>query len=374
MSEPDRIFLSAPDMTSLERQALLDAFDGGWVAPVGPELDLFEHDMADYTGAEACVGLASGTAALHLALLLSGVGPGDEVVVQSATFAASAFAVRHAGAVPTFIDSEASSWCLDPQLLQVFLESRADAGRLPAAVMPVDLYGGTANYETIVPLCAHYGVALVRDAAEALGSVSTSGPVGALDAPAALSFNGNKIITTSSGGALLGSPDLVARAKFLATQAREPELHYEHVETGFNYRLSNLLAALGHAQLTRLEAMVDRRTEITNRYRSELPDLTWCEHRHTPRPNHWLAVAQLPVGIAPHEVCRLLGQAKIEARPGWKPMHQQPVFAANEYVAGDGVADQIFASAVCLPTGSGMTDEHVDRVVHAMRHAIEHLG
>lgn len=367
-SEP--ILLSPPDVGAAERQAILEAFDSGWIAPVGPDLDAFEVELASYTAAPAAVALSSGTAALHLALLAADVSAGDEVVVQSATFAASAFAVVHAGATPVFIDSDPHTWCLDPELLSAFLAGRAASGKLPTAVMPVDLYGSTADYVAISEVCARYDVKVVRDAAESLGSLSTSGKVGELDAPTAVSFNGNKIITTSSGGALLGSIEQVERARYLATQARQPVLHYEHTEVGYNYRLSNLLAALGRAQLKQLEGRIARRTEIAMAYEAALPELSWCPYRCTTRPNRWLNVGLLPAGN-PLQICERLHTVGIQARPAWKPMHQQPVFDANEFVAGSGVADDLFARGICLPSGSSMSAADVTRVVAAVRaHAL----
>lgn len=362
------IHLSAPDVGDAERAALVGAFDSGWIAPVGPDLDAFEAELAAYSGAPGAVGLSSGTAALHLALLLAGVGRDDEVVVQSATFAASAFAVHHAGAVPVFCDSERGSWCLDPQLLDDFLDARAAEGRLPKAVMPVDLYGSTANYPAIIAVCENFGVAVVRDAAEALGSLGLSGAVGSEACLTALSFNGNKIITTSSGGALLGPSDALERARFLSTQAREPFIHYEHNEIGYNYRLSNILAALGRAQLGQLEARIERRTQIAAMYKQALPELAWCSYAHTPRPNNWLAVGLMGHGD-PIAVCATMQASGVQARPAWKPMHLQPVFADREYVRGDGVADELFSRGICFPSGSSMTDGDVHRVIDEFRRA-----
>lgn len=369
MDQP--VLLSAPDVDASDREALLRAFDGGWIAPVGPELDAFERELAQYVGAEACVGLASGTAALHLGLLGAGVMPGDEVVVQTLTFAASAFAVAHAGAVPVFCDVEPGSWGLDPDLLDGFLAERAAVDRLPAAVMPVDLYGSCADYARLRAVCDRYGVPLIEDAAEALGSRSAGQMAGTFGETAALSFNGNKIITTSGGGALLGPADVIDRARYLATQARMPVLHYEHEAIGWNYRLSNLLAALGRSQLARLEAKIARRTAIADGYRADpdLSALSWCPFATTERPNHWLSVALLPDGIDPASVCDHLRAEQIEARPAWKPMHQQPVFAGCEALGGE-VADEIYDRGLCLPSGSGMTSGQEERVHVALAKAL----
>ncbi len=373
MDDPTPILLSGPDVGPAERKALLAAFDSGWIAPVGPDLAAFEEAVCDETGAPACVALSSGSAALHLALLLVGVRPGDEVLVQSATFAASAFSVVHAGATPVFVDSDRSTWCMDPDLLEAELASRAESGRLPAAVMPVDLYGSLADYERITAICDHHGVPIVQDAAEALGSRSATGTPASLGHLAALSFNGNKVMTTSGGGALVGPADLIDRARHLATQAREPALHYEHVEIGFNYRMSNLLAALGRAQLERLDEIIGRCGNIAARYQDGLPDLEWCPYAATSRPNHWLSVGLLPDGLDPAALCRALNDQAIEARPFWKPMHRQPVFATNSVVGGE-TSDEFYRRGVCLPSGSALRDDEIDRVIGAVDAWLERQG
>jgi dTDP-4-amino-4,6-dideoxygalactose transaminase len=357
-----RILLSPPDVGEPERQAVLRAFDGGWIAPVGPEVDAFERELAGYVGAESCAALASGTAALHLALLVSGVGPGDEVVVQSATFAASAFAVRHCGATPVFCDSERRTWNLDPGLLADHLEDRAAVGCLPAAVVAVDLYGLCADYASLRPLCRSYGVPLIEDAAEALGSICQGMKAASLGDLGVLSFNGNKLITTSGGGALVGPTDVVDRARHLASQARQPVLHYEHHEVGFNYRLSNLLAALGRAQLARVEERVAHRREVFDRYRRALPALDWLDDGVTERSNRWLSVALLPPGVDPHAICTELDRVGIEARPAWKPMHLQPVFGDCEHLGG-AVSEELFHRGLCLPSGSSLTEGQQSTVV-----------
>ncbi|MGI9610605.1 MAG: aminotransferase class I/II-fold pyridoxal phosphate-dependent enzyme [Acidimicrobiia bacterium] len=361
----DRIFLSAPHVGPSEREALLRAFDSNWIAPVGPELTAFEEDLCSYTGADACVALASGTAGLHLALLEAGVKPGDEVVVQSFTFAATAFATCHAGAVPVFIDSEAGTWAMDPDLLATFLEKRASQDRLPSAVIAVDLYGSCADYERIKPICRTYGVTLISDAAEALGSKVGDRAAGSFGRSAVLSFNGNKIITTSGGGALIGSTETVDRVRYLATQARQPTLHYEHTDIGYNYRMSNLLAALGRAQLAGLERKIRRRQEIARFYADRFKDLEWCPHAATSRPNRWLSVGLLPKGEDPHAICQTLNDQNIEARPTWKPMHMQPVFASSEMVGGN-VCEDLYARGICFPSGSALTDADLERVAETV--------
>lgn len=368
-TKSEHIFLSPPDVGSSEREALLRAFDSNWIAPVGPELSAFENELAAYTGVEACAAVVSGTSALHLALLDAGVGPGDEVVVQSATFAATAFAVTYTGAKPVFCDSDFDTWGLNPDLLEQFLKERAASNQLPAAVMAVDLYGSCANYERLTKLCSEYEVALIEDAAEALGSNVNGRAAGSFGHSAVLSFNGNKIMTTSGGGALLGSRETIDRARYLATQAKQPVLHYEHTEIGFNYRMSNVLAALGRAQLAGLEPKIERRTQIHEMYRTQLPELGWCPFGSTSRPNHWLTVGLLPAGYDPATVCEALAARNIEARPAWKPMHLQPVFAGSEMVGGE-VSEELFNQGLCLPSGSSHSDETIQVVINALTHVL----
>ncbi|MCP4084796.1 MAG: aminotransferase class I/II-fold pyridoxal phosphate-dependent enzyme [Actinomycetia bacterium] len=364
----ERIFLSSPDVGPDEREALLGAFDSGWIAPVGPALAQFEEELVEYTGAEAAVALSSGTAALHLGLLGVGVRPGDRVVVQTATFAATAFAVMHTGAVPVFCDVEESTWNLDPLLLERWLEDQPP-DRLPAAIAPVDLYGLCPNYPELQRVASRFEIPIVEDAAEALGSKAFGQMAGTLGEIGVFSFNGNKIITTSGGGALVGSTEDMDRARFLATQAREPVLHYEHLEIGYNYRMSNLLAALGSAQLNRLERGIERRGEILLAYRDAFPEIRWLEGAGTERPNNWLAVGLLPTGLAPSEVCAELDELDIEARPIWKPMHEQPVFQGFEAIGGQ-TASNMFAHGICLPSGSGLTDDELSHVVTSVRQAL----
>ena len=357
------IYLSPPEMTEADRAGLLDAFDGGWIAPTGPSLDAFEAAVCEYTGAEAAVGLSSGTAALQLGLILAGVGHGDEVLVQTATFAASAFAVLHVGATPVFCDVSPDTWNLDPDLLETFLAERAAQDRLPKAVMPVDLYGNLPDYQRVLSICAAFGVAVVEDSAESLGTIGPDGKkAGTFGDLGVFSFNGNKIITTSGGGMLIGSQEKVDRARHLASQARENEIHYEHLDVGFNFRMSNLLAGLGLAQFRQLEEKIGRRDTIFGRYQEAFPELEWIPDGATARPNRWLSVALLPEGLTPAEACGRLQEDKIEARPVWKPMHEQPVFAGLESVGG-AVASDLFARGICLPSGSGMSESQQDLVI-----------
>jgi len=368
-----RIYLSPPHLSGLEEAFLKEALDSGWIAPLGPQVEAFEREFAEAVGVPHALAVSSGTAAIHLALLAAGVEPGDEVVVSTLTFAASAFPVLYIGARPIFVDSERRSWNMDPHLLAEFLERRAKVGRLPKAVILVHLYGQSADIDPIQELCEAYGVALIEDAAEALGSTYKGRSPGTLGVAGIYSFNGNKIITTSGGGMLVSSDaELIAHARKLATQAREPVPWYEHAEVGYNYRLSNLLAAVGRAQLRTLEDRVQARRRIFERYvagLSDLPGLTFQPEAPWGRHTRWLTVITLDpeaFGRTPEEVRRALEEQGIETRPIWKPMHLQPVFREAETVGGE-VAEELFARGLCLPSGSSLSLEDQDRVIEAIR-------
>ena len=368
-----RIWLSPPDVRAPERASLLAALDSGWVAPVGPDLDAFEAELAERCGVSHAVALSSGTAALHLALLQVGVSPGDDVLVPTATFAATANAVTYCGARPCFIDADPVTWQMSAALLAAELAERRDRGNLPAAVLTVDLYGACPDYDAILAICAEHGVPVVEDAAEALGATFAGRPAGSFGAAGMVSFNGNKIITTSSGGALLcHDPASADRARYLATQARRPFAHYEHTEIGFNYRLSNLLAAFGRGQLASLDERIARRRAIHERYRAAFADLEGVAFPSAVpgcTTNAWLTCIILQPGVArlgPEELRLALEAENIETRPLWKPMHAQPVFR-NHPARIDGTADRLFATGLCLPSGSGMSDADLDRVVTAVR-------
>ena len=367
-----RIHLSSPDVGSLEREYLLTALESGWVAPAGPELDGFEGDVAALTGWPGAVAVSSGSAALHLALLVSGVQPGDDVLVSSLTFAASANAVVHCGANPVFVDSERSSWNMDPGLLADALTAAADRGRLPTAAVVVDLYGQCADYDAITSLCRDRGVALVEDAAEALGASHGGRAAGTLGDIGVFSFNGNKIATTSGGGMVVTPEPAVAdRVRHLATQAREPAPHFEHNEVGFNYRLSNLLAAIGRAQLARLHEMIDRRLAIHERYRGHLadvPGITFMPIAPWGRWNGWLTCVVLDGQARRDAVIARLADHDIESRPLWKPMHLQPVFRTRQAFTS-GVGEELFRRGVCLPSGSALADDQVDTIAMLVRDA-----
>jgi len=359
-----RIFLSAPDVGPLERDYLLRAFDEGWIAPVGPDLDAFESEIAAVTGWPGAVALSSGTAALHLGLLEVGVKPGDEVMVSTFTFAATANAVTYCGATPVFIDSELETWNMSPELLAEALNEAAKRGRLPSAVVVVDLYGQCADYEALVPICHQYGVPLVEDAAEALGATRNGQPAGTFGDVGLFSFNGNKIMTTSGGGMFVSPTiEMADRARYLATQARQPAVHYEHTDIGFNYRLSNLLAAVGRAQLERLPEMSKRRVAINEFYRTALADLGGIEFMPMADAgwNGWLTCVVFDDPSVRDRVLGVLADHDIESRPLWKPMHLQPVFEGSPAVV-DGTSQRLFEHGLCLPSGSALSDGDVERV------------
>lgn len=371
-----RIYLSAPHMGDDERRLLLEAFDSNWIAPLGPHVDAFEREVAELVGVGHAAALSSGTAALHLAFQLLGVKPGDEVLTSSLTFAGTVNPICYMGARPVLLDSEPQSWNLDADLLTDELDACARRGRLPAAVVAVDLYGQCPDYQPIVAACARHGVPLVEDAAEALGAWYGDRPAGSLGALNVLSFNGNKIITTSGGGMLLSDrAEWIARARFLATQARDPAPYYLHSTIGYNYRLSNLLAAVGRGQLRVLEQRVQRRRAINRLYREALggvPGVAFQPEAPWGRSTFWLTCLTLDpaeAGASPEAVRLALAEQGIEARPLWKPMHQQPVFAdARRRLTG--VADRLFERGLCLPSGSALTDDQVLEVAEAVRAAL----
>jgi len=365
----ERIYLSPPDMSGAEREAVLAAFDSNWIAPLGPEVDAFERALADRIGVRDAAALSSGTAALHLALVLLEVGPGDEVWTATLTFAATANAVRYVGATPVFIDSERESWNVDPALIREALRDASKRDALPKALIVVDLYGQCADYDAILSACQEYGVPVIEDAAEALGASYHGKPAGSFGSIGVLSFNGNKIITTSGGGALLSdSPALVERARHLASQARQPVAHYEHEEVGYNYRLSNLLAALGRAQLSRLDELVERRRDINRRYREAfgaIDGVAFLPEARGRRSNCWLTCVLLDeerLGVGVEQVRAHLESQNIEARPVWKPMHLQPVYRGCR-VLGGGVAVDLFRRGLCLPSGSTLSQQGQGRVI-----------
>jgi dTDP-4-amino-4,6-dideoxygalactose transaminase len=361
-----KILLSPPEVGLDERELLLAAFDSNWVAPAGPDIDAFERELGELTGAPAVAALSSGTAGLHLALLAVGVQAGDDVLVSTLTFGASAFAVTYVGARPCFVDCDPDTWHLDPQLLDTELTRRAAAGEpMPAAVVSVDLYGSVADGVAIASVCERHGVPLVQDAAEAIGAFRNGVHAGRQGRVAVLSFNGNKMVTTGGGGAIMSDDiDLVNHARYLSTQARQPVPWYEHEHVGFNYRMGNLNAAVGRGQLCTLAERTANRRRVREGYERHLGRLGGIGFQQIPdgvEPNHWLTTITLDpdeFGASPTEVLTALRNAGIEARHAFKPMHLQPVFADNPVVGG-AVAAGLFERSLSLPSGSRLTDDDV---------------
>jgi pyridoxal phosphate-dependent aminotransferase EpsN len=370
-----RVFLSPPHLSGEELRLLEETIASNWITPLGPQVDAFERELAAQAGVRAAAALSSGTAALHLALRLLDVGPGDEVWCPSLTFIASVNAAVYQGAEPVFFDVSRDTWTIDPALLAEELERAARRGKLPKAVVPVDLYGQCCDYDAILGACGAHGVAVVEDAAEAIGASYRGGAAGSFGRCGAFSFNGNKIITTAGGGALVSDDEgFVRRARGLAAQARDPAPHYEHSEIGYNYRLSNLLAAVGRAQLAVLEERIAARRRNCERYREllgDLPGVAFMPEAPYGRSTRWLTVITVdPVELGrDREALRLaLERENIEARPVWKPMHLQPVFRGRRVIGG-GVAEELFDRGLCLPSGSALRDTELERIAGVVRAA-----
>ncbi len=370
---PNKIYLSSPHIGPAERRYVQEAFDTNWVAPLGPHVDAFEQVLAQYTGAGHAAALSSGTAAIHLALILLGVEAGDTVLCQSMTFSASANPIRYQGARPVFIDSEPGTWNMDPNALEDALRKLTANGQRPKAIIPVHLYGMPAKMEEIMEIAERYGVPVVEDAAEALGATCRGRKCGSFGQFGILSFNGNKIITTSGGGALLSDDEaLIQRARFLATQARDPAPHYQHSQVGYNYRLSNVLAGIGRGQMEALPERIEQRRANYERYRAWFSkwngkgyDIRFQEELPGLFSNRWLTcilVDPASNGGLTREAIRLaLDADNIEARPLWKPMHLQPVFAGAPFFGGN-TAEGLFDTGLCLPSGSNLTEEDFGRI------------
>ncbi|MFG6531429.1 MULTISPECIES: DegT/DnrJ/EryC1/StrS family aminotransferase [unclassified Sulfitobacter] len=365
-----RIYLSRPHMSGNEERHVAEAFASNFVAPLGPQLDAFEASMRDYLEADVyCVGLSSGSAALHLALRIAGVGPGDEVWISSMTFAGGIFPVNYLSATPRFFDLDPASWTIDTARLAAELATAAAEDRLPKAIVPTDLYGQSADLDTLETLAAQYGVRLIVDSAESLGASYKNGRKAGTGGDAAiLSFNGNKIITTSGGGMLVTRhKEWADEARFLATQARDPAPHYEHSTYGYNYRLSNICAAIGLGQMEVLEARVARRREIFSRYETALsrPGIAFMPEPKGLQSTRWLtalAVDPIETGITREDIRLMLLEHEIESRPLWKPMHMQPLYAGRPY-HGAGVDERLFTNGLCLPSSSDKTDAQQDEVI-----------
>jgi dTDP-4-amino-4,6-dideoxygalactose transaminase len=368
-----QILLSTPHMGEQELKFVKEAFETNWIAPVGPHVDAFEEEFCQITGAGYAAAVSSGTAAIHLALRLLDVGRGDEIFCSTLTFIASANPIIYQGAKPVFIDSDRTSWNMNPELLREALEKRAKIGKLPKAVLLVHLYGQCADIDPIVEICQKYNVPLIEDAAEALGASYKGRCPGTFGTIGIYSFNGNKIITTSGGGMLVSDDEmLVKKARFLATQARDPAPHYQHSQIGYNYRLSNVLAGIGRGQLQVLKERVEARRrnfEIYEKALADLPGIEFMPEAEFGRATRWLTCLTInPQAFgADREKVRLgLAEKKIESRPVWKPLHMQPVFAECESIGGE-VASDLFTRGLCLPSGSNLTDEDLERAIQGVK-------
>lgn len=376
-----KLLLSPPDVTAAEEEALVRAFKTGWIAPLGPEVDAFESELAQFCGRTYAVALSSGTAALHLALLERGIGPGDIVATSTMTFAATTNAITYTGAEPAFIDSDASGQ-ISPEILESALKDLTDEGRPAKAVLTVDLLGHPVDHDRIATIASRYGIPVISDTAESQGAMYKGRPTTSFGVSSIVSFNGNKIMTTSGGGAFLtDDADAAAKVRYLATQARQPVVHYEHTDVGYNYRLSNLLAAVGRAQLERLPTMLDRRREIRATYAEYADSVDGLSIFGSPdssdgtRGNAWLTslvVNEIEAGFSPEQLRNHLRDDAIESRPLWKPMHLQPAFSHHRaYI--DGTSQRLFRSGITLPSGSVHSDESIQRVIDSIERYISSI-
>lgn len=380
----EQIYLSPPHMSGHEVERVMEAFASNWIAPLGPQVDAFEKEFAQYVGSKGALALNSGTAAVHLGLRLLGVQKDDLVFCSTLTFVASANPILYLGATPVFIDSEPDSWNMAPEALErAFVDAKLQ-GKLPKAVIVVNLYGQSADMMRIAEICERYEVPIVEDAAESLGATYMGRSSGTFGKYGVFSFNGNKIITTSGGGMLVSDDlDALDKARYWSTQARQPVLHYEHTEMGYNYRLSNLLAAVGRGQLQIIEDRIRARRTIYQRYQdqlAELPGVLFMPEATYGRSTRWLSVMTVqPMvsGVDATMILQCLHQEKIEARPVWKPLHRQPLFEGNLYYSFDGVnsiSDQLFQNGICLPSGSNLTEIEQMRVIETIKKLFQEVG
>lgn len=375
------ILLSTPHMGDQEIDFVNQAFDTNWIAPLGPNVDSFEAELASHVGVRSAAAVSSGTAAIHLALVLLDIGPSDFVFCSSLTFVASANPILYQRAKPVFIDSDPETWNMSPDALESALKAHASNGRLPKAVIVVNLYGQSADIDRIRTICDQYAVPIVEDAAESLGATYKGKASGTFGKFGVYSFNGNKIITTSGGGMLVShDSELIDKARYLATQARDPAPWYQHSSVGFNYRMSNVLAGIGRGQLRVLDDRVSRRRAIFDRYRDNLSGiegLAWMPEASYGQSTRWLSVCTLDPRshgeVVPSRLIGILAEHRIEARHVWKPLHQQPLFDGCDYypyAEGYSFSDEAFAQGICLPSGSNMTDDDVDRVCNCILEAM----
>jgi len=373
-----KIWLSSPHMGGTEQKYVNEAFETNWIAPLGPHVDGLEQDLSQYTGTKHAAALSSGTAAIHLALIMLGVGSGDEVICQTMTFSASANPIAYLGAIPIFIDSERDTWNMCPDLLRKAIKSRIEAGKKPKAIIPVHLYGMPAQMGKIMDIAREFSIPVVEDSAEALGSSINGRMMGSFGDIGVLSFNGNKIITTSGGGALLSdNEDYTEKARFLATQARDAAPHYQHSVIGYNYRMSNVAAGIGRGQMEVLDERVAKRRENFEFYKNALADISAITLMNEPEgyfSNRWLSTLLIdPVhasGITRELIAEVLAADNVECRPLWKPMHLQPVFADAPYY-GSGISEGLFANGLCLPSGSNLSNYDLERVVNGIKSCFE---
>ena len=357
-----RIFLSPPHMSGKEQEYINEVFKSNYIAPLGEYVNKFEASVSSYAGAPDALALNSGTSAIHLALRVLGIGTGDVVLASTFTFMASVSPILYQGATPVFVDSD-ESWNLSPELLK---KAIANSPKKPKALVVTHLYGQAAKMKEVCEICEQENIAVVEDAAEALGGFLSGKALGTFGRLGAYSFNGNKIITTSGGGMLVGEKELVEKARFYSTQAREPFLHYEHKDYGYNYRLSNVLGAIGTAQMEVLEQRVIKKREVFEKYQKELPELEFMPEIANSRGNRWLTTALFKEKGAHLRVIEALAKENIESRPLWKPMHMQPVFE-GALAFTDGTSEDMFARGICLPSGTAMGDEEFARVVKIVK-------
>ncbi|PYZ96952.1 pyridoxal phosphate-dependent aminotransferase [Alteribacter lacisalsi] len=378
-----RIHLASPHMSGEEQRYIDEAFESNWIAPVGPHINAFEKEIAEYTGVKGALAVSSGTAAIHLALILLDVKQGDTVFCSSLTFVASANPIIYQGAEPVFIDSEPETWNMSPEALKHALEEAYEQHRLPKAVIVVNLYGQSAKMEEISALCGEFDVPVIEDAAESLGSAYGNRKSGSFGKFGIFSFNGNKIITTSGGGMLVSDDtDALERAGFLATQARDKALHYQHSQTGYNYRMSNILAGVGRAQLHILEKRVTQKRLVFERYFMELahiPGVQFMPEMNGTMSNRWLTALTLDPAVSevtPYDILGALAEENIEARPVWKPLHLQPLFdRCRFYAHGEqSVSERLFESGICLPSGTNMEVIDQERVIDCIRNVFDQAG
>ena len=371
-----RIYLSSPHISGGEMKYINEAFDQNWVAPLGPNVDAFEKTLADYCGVKHAAALSSGTAAIHLALIILGVEKGDEVIASTFTFSATVNPIAYQKATPVLIDSEPGTWNMDPDLLEEAIKKRraGGEGQRVKAIIPVHLYGMPANMKDILSIAEKYEIPVIEDSAEALGSRYNGKKAGSFGLMGILSFNGNKIITTSGGGALISdNKDFIDKARFLATQARDKARHYQHSQIGYNYRMSNILAGIGRGQMEVIDDRVRKRREIFSFYKEQLGSIDGFEFLDEPGDeffsNRWLTtvlIDQEKTGFTREDLQIELEKENIETRPLWKPMHLQPVFESCPSFV-NGTSEYFFNRGLCLPSGSNMSDEDLDRIVRSIR-------